>query len=66
MEKTDEEDDKTRTDESEETDSSLGLGDQDMSELMQELEDLFKDIDWDSFSEEEKEAEAGESEEEEA
>ena len=51
------EDDHTRTDEAEETETSVGLGDQDMTGLMQELEDLFKEIDWDALAQEDEEEE---------
>lgn len=54
------EDDHTRTDEAEETETSVGLGDQDMTGLMQELEDLFKEIDWDALAQEEEEEETQE------
>ena len=60
MEKEDEEDDKTRTDEAEapqetEEDAGIGLGDEDMTDLMKELEGLFKEIDWEALSQEEEE-----------
>ena len=35
----------------------FGLGDEDMTALMAELEDLFKDIDWEALGEDEEEAE---------
>ena len=56
------EDDHTRTDESEESEVSVGLGDQEMTGLMQELEDLFKEIDWDALAEEGDEEEVPEEE----
>jgi len=60
MEKEDDVDDKTRTDEAEEpqepeADTGMGLGDEDMTDLMKELEGLFKDIDWEALSKEEEE-----------
>jgi len=56
-----EEDDQMRTDEAAEEEpqeeDSVGLGDGDMTDLMAELESLFKDIDWDALSQDEEEGE---------
>ena len=58
-----EEDDQMRTDEAaeeeepQEEEGGLGLGDGEMTDLMSELEDLFKDIDWDALSQDEEEGE---------
>ena len=46
----------------EETDLGSGLSDEGMTELMGELENLFKEIDWSSIAEEDEETEEGEGE----
>ena len=64
MSKEDEEDDHMRTDEEvapaaekeqaqeeKPEEEGFGLGDEDMTALMAELEDLFKDIDWEALGE---------------
>ena len=69
MEKEDEVDMATRTDESveeEETETSVGLGDEQMTDLMGELEDLFSQIDWDALAQDEETEETEEGEDLEA
>lgn len=49
---------------SQEEEGGVGLGDEDMTDLMAELEELFKDIDWEALSQGEEEDEKDDSKEE--
>jgi hypothetical protein len=57
-------DEASEEEEVENPEGGLGLGNEEMTDLMQELEGIFKDIDWDSLSEEEEEGDEEGSEEE--